>query len=55
MAAIRADLVTADSVSLGVSLSEVSGVDGLDVVVENEGRSREVREGDGGSGVGGRL
>ena len=53
--AVRADLATAASVSLGVSFSELSGVVGLDVVVEKEGRRREVNEGEGGRGVGGRL
>ena len=53
--ALRADLATAASVSLGVSLSELSGVVGREVVVEKGGRSREVKDGDAGSGVGGRL
>ncbi len=52
---MRADLATAASVSFGVSFSESSGVVGLDVVVENDGRSKEVRDGEGGRGVGGRL
>jgi len=52
---VRADLATAASVSFGVSFSESSGVVGLDVVVENDGRSKEVRDGEGGRGVGGRL
>lgn len=52
---MRADFVTALSVSLGVSFSELSGVLGREVVVEKGGRSRDVSEGDGGSGVGGRL
>ena len=51
----RADLATAASVSLGVSTSELSGVVGRDVVVEKGGRRREVRDGEGGRGVGGRL
>lgn len=55
MVAVRADLATAASVSLGVSMSELSGVVGREVVVEKGGRRREVREGEGGSGVGGRL
>ena len=55
MVAVRADLATAASVSLGVSFSELSGVVGRDVVAEKEGRRRDVRDGDGGSGVGGRL
>ena len=55
MVAVRADLATAASVSFGVSLSELSGVVGLDVVAENEGRNRDVSDGDGGKGVGGRL
>lgn len=41
--------------SLGVSFSELSGVVGRDVVAEKDGRSKEVKEGDGGSGVGGLL
>lgn len=53
--AIRADLATAASVSLFVSLSELSGVVGREVVVEKGGRKREVKDGDAGSGVGGRL
>ena len=53
--AVRADLATTASVSFGVSFSELSGVVGLDVVVENDGRSKEVKDGDGGKGVGGRL
>ena len=53
--AVRADLATAASVSFGVSFSELSGVVGLEVLVENDGRRREVREGEGGRGVGGRL
>lgn len=39
----------------GRSTSEESGVVGREVVVLNDGRRREVREGDGGSGVGGLL
>jgi hypothetical protein len=38
-----------------VSFSELSGVVGLEVVAENDGRRRDVNDGDGGSGVGGRL
>ena len=53
--AIRADFATAASVSLGVSFSELSGVVGRDVVVENDGRRRDVKDGEGGKGVGGRL
>ena len=53
--AIRADFATAASVSFGVSFSELSGVVGLEVVVENEGRSNEVNDGEGGRGVGGLL
>jgi hypothetical protein len=53
--AVRAALATAASVSLGVSFSELSGVVGLEVVAENDGRRRDVNDGDGGSGVGGRL
>ena len=53
--AVLADLATAASVSLGVSFSELSGVVGREFVVENAGRSREVNDGEGGSGVGGRL
>ena len=53
--AVRADLATAASVSLGVSLSELSGVVGLEVAAEKDGRSNDVNEGDGGNGVGGRL
>ncbi len=52
---MRADLATAASVSFGVSFSELSGVVGREVVAEKEGRSREVREGEGGNGVGGLL
>ena len=52
---MRADLATAASVSFGVSFSELSGVVGLEVVVENEGRSKDVKDGEGGRGVGGRL
>lgn len=52
---VRADLVIALSVSLGVSFSELSGVLGREVVVENGGRNRDVSEGEGGNGVGGRL
>lgn len=37
------------------SVSEVSGVVGWDVWVLKLGRSRDVKLGDGGSGVGGRL
>ena len=55
MVALRADLATAASVSFGVSASEVSGVVGREVVVEKGGRRREVSDGDGGNGVGGRL
>lgn len=55
MVARRADLATAASVSLGVSTSELSGVVGRDVVVEKGGRRREVSDGEGGRGVGGRL
>lgn len=55
MVAVRADFATAASVSFGVSFSELSGVVGREVFVENDGRRREVKEGDGGSGVGGRL
>jgi hypothetical protein len=39
----------------GSSTSEESGVVGRDVWVLNDGRSRDVRDGDGGRGVGGRL
>jgi len=53
--ATRADLATAASVSLGVSLSELSGVVGREVVVEKGGRSRDVKDGEAGRGVGGRL
>ena len=53
--AVRAELATAASVSLGVSFSELSGVVGRDVVVENDGRSSDVKEGEAGNGVGGRL
>lgn len=53
--AVLADLATAASVSLGVSFSELSGVVGREVVVEKVGRRRDVKEGDGGRGVGGRL
>lgn len=49
--AVRALLATAAS----VSFSLLSGVVGRDVVVENEGRRSEVSDGEGGSGVGGRL
>ena len=49
--AVRADFATAAS----VSFSELSGVEGREVVVEKEGRRSEVSEGEGGSGVGGRL
>ena len=52
---MRADLATAASVSLGVSFSELSGVVGREVVVENEGRRSEVKEGEAGWGVGGLL
>ena len=64
MLARRAECATAASVSSGVSMSEESGVVGRVEAVEREGsvmlrreggRRREVREGDGGSGVGGRL
>lgn len=41
--------------SFGVSFSELSGVVGRDGVAENVGRNKEVRDGDGGNGVGGRL
>lgn len=53
--AILADFATVASVSLGVSASDVSGVVGLDVVVEKGGLNNEVKDGDGGNGVGGRL
>lgn len=53
--AMRADLATAASVSLGVSFSELSGVVGREVVVENVGRSSDVKEGEAGRGVGGLL
>lgn len=53
--AVRADLATAASVSFGVSFSELSGVVGRDVVVENDGRRRDVKDGEAGKGVGGRL
>ena len=53
--AMRADLATAASVSLGVSFSELSGVVGLDVVAEKDGRRRDVNDGDAGRGVGGLL
>lgn len=39
----------------GRSTSEESGVVGREVCVLKDGRSREVREGEGGRGVGGRL
>lgn len=52
---MRADLATAASVSFGVSFSELSGVVGREVVVENGGRSSEVKEGEAGRGVGGLL
>jgi hypothetical protein len=39
----------------GSSASDESGVVGLEVVVLKEGRSSDVKDGDGGSGVGGRL
>lgn len=42
-------------VLVGTSTSEESGVVGRDVVVLNDGRSSDVNEGDGGSGVGGLL
>ena len=48
-------MATAASVSLGVSFSELSGVVGREVVVEKEGRRRDVSDGEGGKGVGGRL
>lgn len=55
----RADCATAASVSLGVSASLESGVVGRVEVVERlrrlGGRRREVRLGEGGRGVGGRL
>lgn len=55
----RAECATAASVSLGVSTSESSGVVGRVDVAERlsreGGRRRDVRLGDGGSGVGGRL
>ena len=52
---MRADFATAASVSLGVSPSELSGVVGRDVVVEKEGLRSDVKDGEAGSGVGGRL
>ena len=55
----RADCATAASVSLGVSASEESGVVGRVEVAERArsegGRKREVRLGEAGRGVGGRL
>lgn len=51
----RADFATAASVSFGVSTSELSGVVGREVVVEKGGRRRDVKEGEGGRGVGGLL
>ncbi len=47
--------MTVASVSLGVSTSELSGVVGREVVVEKGGRRSDVRDGEGGRGVGGRL
>ena len=52
---MRADRATASSVSFGVSPSELSGVVGREFAVEKEGRSRDVKDGEGGKGVGGRL
>jgi hypothetical protein len=55
----RADWATAASVSLGVSASLESGVVGrVEVVLRlrsEGGRKRDVKLGEGGSGVGGRL
>jgi hypothetical protein len=63
--ACRADLVMLARFVVGVfapvappvgkSTSDESGVVGRDVCVLNEGRSRDVKDGDGGSGVGGLL
>lgn len=48
-------LVEADLAPEGTSTSDESGVVGRELVVLNDGRKRDVREGDGGNGVGGRL
>lgn len=42
-------------VPVGSSTSEESGVVGREVCVLKDGRRRDVSEGEGGSGVGGRL
>lgn len=63
MVAVRADFATAASVSLlgvvppAISLSELSsGVVGREFVADEKGgRRREVSDGEGGKGVGGRL
>lgn len=52
---MRADLATAAAVEEGRSASLESGVVGREVCVLKEGRRSDVREGDGGRGVGGRL
>lgn len=60
----RAEWATAASVSSGVSTSEESGVVGRVEAVDRDGRvmfrseggrRRDVRDGEGGKGVGGRL
>ena len=61
MVAVRADLATTAAVEVGVevpfgpSTSLESGVVGREFWELKEGRRRDVREGDGGKGVGGRL
>ncbi len=60
--AARADAATAAAVEVAVPVpvvvcsgSEESGVVGREVCALKEGRRREVRDGEGGRGVGGRL